>query len=430
MKNNFYIIVAMLSILMFESCNLNGNSILDETAYQQFLSQDADQYRELVKNEIDFWSNKLEIKPDQFPYMVQMSIAETDLFRLNGKSKHLITAHDLLLRANEQTNFKNAGYLRMLASNLMSQHKFKRALEYLEMAELNGEDLEATEKMLFDVLFDLGENDKAETYLKSFQDEKDFDYLIRMAKWQDRVGNLGKAIDYLEKARDKAEEMNNKNLKEWTYSNLADFYGHDGQIEKSYKYHLKSLELNPINHHSKKGIAWILYSHLDKPEEALEVLEDISNYNASPDYLVLKAEIAAYMGNEKLKESLINQYMGSIVKNNQQMYNAYSIPLLAEELSETELAVQLAENEVDERPTTASYDLLAWTHFLNGDHIRALQIIDNKVYNKTFEPMALYHMLKIYKTTGDEVRVKKLRQELEGTEFELGPVISNEIQKI
>eukprot|EP01090_Pellita_catalonica_P014485 TRINITY_DN3701_c0_g3_i1.p1 TRINITY_DN3701_c0_g3~~TRINITY_DN3701_c0_g3_i1.p1 ORF type:complete len:182 (-),score=35.45 TRINITY_DN3701_c0_g3_i1:25-570(-) len=169
--------------------------------------------------------------------------------------------------------------------------------------------------MLFDVYLELGEPEKASEYLAEIENYADFDYLIRVSKWHDYKGDLSSAIRFMEKAMKKAEEANNKDLKAWSYTNLADFYGHNGQIKDSYKLYLKALELDNSNAYAKKGIAWIVYSHDKNPDEALRILDIISNEHSSPDYYLLKAEIAEFKNNLTIKESNIEVYL-SAVKNN------------------------------------------------------------------------------------------------------------------
>ena len=120
---------------------------------------------------------------------------------LEGKIDHLIQAEKYLKKANKATNFSNAGYLKSLASNCISQHKFKNALELLTKAERIGEHLEGTQKMLFDVYLELGNYELAKVYLSKFVNFSDFDYLIRLSKWSDHEGDLDAAIKYMEKAK-------------------------------------------------------------------------------------------------------------------------------------------------------------------------------------------------------------------------------------
>ena len=68
------------------------------------------------------------------------------------------------ISAIENTNFNNAGYLRSLAKNYISQHRFKEALEVLTKAEYNGEKLQQTQYILIDVHLELGNLEKGEQY--------------------------------------------------------------------------------------------------------------------------------------------------------------------------------------------------------------------------------------------------------------------------
>ena len=192
---------------------------------------------------VDFWTKKIEATPNQFPYYTNRSGAYTSIFSTTGNIDYLIKAENDLIIANESTNYNNAGLLKSLAANYISQHRFKDALELLKKAEANGEKLNGTKKMLFDVHLELGNYIYAEAYLKDIKNISDFDYLIRLAKWEDHKGNLDGAIVYMEKATEIAESSNLKTLKQWSYTNLADFYGHAGKIEKSYATLFKSVRI-------------------------------------------------------------------------------------------------------------------------------------------------------------------------------------------
>ena len=125
-----------------------------------------------------------------------------------------------------------------MASNYISQHKFKDALNLLSKAEANADRLEGIQKMLFDVYLKLGNYDLAKSYLDTFSDNTDFDFLIRVAKWSDHRSNLDAAIRFLEKAKANAEFSKSPSTKQGVYINLADFYGHHGNIQASYNHFL------------------------------------------------------------------------------------------------------------------------------------------------------------------------------------------------
>lgn len=229
----------------------------------------------------------------------------------------------------------------------------------------------------------------------------------------------------------KAEEANDKDLKVWSYTNLADFYGHNGQIQDSYNLYLKALELDNNNTYAKKGIAWIVYSHDKNPDEALRILDIISNEHSSPDYYLLKAEIADFKNNLTIKESNIEVYL-SAVKNSSYgvMYNQHLAKLYLEEFNDTSSALLYIEKEIESRSTPQSYDLLAWYYYKNKNFKKALEVINTYVVDKTFEPEIQYHIAEIYKANGINDKAMALKEELLDSSFELGPLMREKILSI
>ncbi|MBC8754541.1 tetratricopeptide repeat protein [Kordia sp. YSTF-M3] len=378
-----------------------------------------------------FWASKLEKTPNQYPYHAKIASSHSQLFKATGEVSHLLKASSHLEIVNERTNYQNANYIRSLVRNYISQHRFQEGLVLLKKAEVLGENLDATQKMLFDVHLELGNVAAAELYLNHFKNDNSFDALIRLSKWYDHEGKLLAAIKMMEKAKLKAEDANNRYLKQWSYTNLADFYGHAGRIKDAYNHYLKALELDPNDAYAKKGIAWIVFSHEKNSEEALRILNTIMSQHKAPDYYLLKAEIAEYMGENAEKEKNIQAFMNAIQdKNYGVMYTSYEVSILSEELNNTEKALEIAQQEVKLRPTPQSYDLLAWTYHLQGNSAKALEIIEQHVLDKTFEPVAMYHAAEILKANGNTTSVADIKAELLESSFEVGPLLTQKIQRL
>ena len=412
------------------SCNKQTNKqVTNSKDYNQYLGLTTNTDLLLTKSDYNFWENKLEETPNQFPYNVKLAAANSKIFQINGNINYLKEAEKNLIIANEKTNYNNAGYLRGLARNYISQHRFKEALVLLTKAEYNGEHLKRTHYMLIDVYLELGNHHKVEKYLSKVKNFKDFDYLIRLSKYNDHIGNLDKAIQYLEASLTIAKLSKNTELVQWNYTNLADYYGHAGRIKDSYNAYLKALAINANDSYAKKGIAWIVYSYERNPEEALRILNTVTKENAAPDYHLLKAEIAGYMGNFEEKENQINTYLLK-VKNKDYgvMYHKYNVLLFSD--AKKREAITIAKQEVVERPTAQSYDLLAWAYYKNGAIKKALNITEKYVINNTFEPEALLHTAYILKANGKTKEANILKEELLGAVYELGPNSEIEIQNI
>ena len=429
--NSKYILLMLMAFLMMGCEKQESTEITNPSDYNDYLTLQDNSALQNAEENLKFWNDKLEQQPNQFPYLAKLASANTRLFDLTGNIDFLKNAEQYYVEVNEKTNYQTPGYLHGLARNYISQHKFKEALDMLTKAELIGDKLVATQKMLFDVHLELGNYQLAKTYLSKFENFSDFDYLIRLSKLSDHNGDLDSAIDYMERATAKAESSNLKNMKSWSYSNIADFYGHAGNIQASYDHYLKALEINPSDAYSKKGIAWIVYSHEKNPEEALRILNTVTKDYSAPDYHLLKAEIAEYMGNDALQEEEMDAYQ-SVVKNEAygDMYNKYNVLLYSEDKNRMEDAIRIAQTEVTNRPTPQSYDLLAWAHFKNGNLDEALSIVETQIIDKTYEPETLYHVAEIYKAAGEEDKVKPLKKELVASIYELGPTMESKINQL
>ena len=412
------------------SCNTHTNKqVTNSKEYNQYLELSDNSKLKAIQSDYSFWENKLIETPNQFPYNAKLAAANSKIFTLTGAITKLKNAEKNLIEANKKTNYNNAGYLRSLARNYISQHRFKEALTLLTKAEYNGEHLKRTHFMLIDVHLELGNYTKVEKYLSKTKNFKDFDYLIRLSKYNDHLGNLDNAIKYLEDALEIAKASKNQDLIQWNYTNLADYYGHAGRIQDSYHSYLKALTINPNNSYAKKGIAWIVFSYERNPEEALRILNTVTKENDSPDYHLLKAEIADFMGNVAEKENQINIYLQKVSnKDYGVMYHKYNVLLFSDKKPKE--AMQIAIQEVKERPTAQSYDLLAWAYYKNAEYKKALEITEKYVLNKTFEPEALLHSAYILKANGKLKKAIELKEELLGAIYELGPNSESEIKNI
>tara|TARA_R110002049_G_scaffold217546_1_gene388965 strand:- start:1499 stop:2779 length:1281 start_codon:yes stop_codon:yes gene_type:complete len=418
-----------LILLVLISFSCTNKTVTNPEDYNAYLTTKIDS-SELFVN-VDFWTNKLENTSNQFIYQAKRSGAYSGVFSKTGNIDYLIKAENDLIAVNEATNYNQAGALKSLAVNYISQHRFKEALELLKKAETNGEKLAGTKKMLFDVHLELGNYIYAEAYLKDIKNNADFDYLIRLSKWEDHQGNLEGAIQNMEKAMTIAESSNINSLKQWSYTNIADFYGHAGEIEKSYNYFLKALELDPNDAYAKKGIAWIAYSNDNNADEALNILNHVLTYYQAPDYYLMTADIAEFQNNLELRSDALQNYEEA-VSNKQygDMYNAYNVEHYTDELLLPQVAIDIAKLEVENRPTPQSYNLLAWSYFKQGNVKKATEIIETYVDGKTFEPAVLYHVAEIYKAAGETEKLKPLKQELMASLYELGPLMKQKIKQL
>lgn len=414
---------------VFSNCsNKNTNQVTNKKDYKVYLEVNDNKKLQDINKEIEFWQTKFDASTNQSSYLITLASQYSQLFEITGKIDDLYKAEKLLLEANIRFVEQNSGIHRAIARNYISQHRFKEALTHLEKADKLGDNKMGTQKMLFDVYMELGSYDLAKEKLTAIQLPNDFDYLIRLAKWNDHIGDLNTAISCMEKALKIAENENNKGLKIWVYSNIGDFYGHAGRIEDSYKYYLKTLEEDNHNTYALKGIAWIAFSHERNPEKALEIIDNIESKHLVPDLYLLKAEIAEFQNNKVEENKAIATYNQILASHNYgDMYNKYNVLLLAENPLQVSAALKIAQIEVENRPTPESYDLLAWSYFKMGEKEKALEIIQKHTFGKSFEPNIVYHNAEILKANNKTAELEPMKKELLASIYELGPGLESKI---
>lgn len=416
---------------MITSCQKSEVQITNQKDYNTYLNLKRNNKTENLNLRLTFWNKKLNKDSTRIVALGPIAKVYSSLFQHTGDIEYLKKAEQTLLKSVEVAAIEKEGYLLALAKNYISQHRFIEAEKVAEKALKTNANSKASKMVLFDISMELGKYNEAEKYLESFANLSDYNFLIRLAKWNDHNGNLDATIRNMEKAKSIAEKSNKKELILWSYTNLADFYGHAGRIKDSYTYYLKALQIDPSNAYAKKGIAWIAYSYEQNAKEALRIINTIAKSHRAPDYALFKAEIAEYQKNKEAKIANFKQYF-DIVKNPEygDMYNTYNALIRAEEFDDYDEAIKIAVEETKKRPTPEVYSVLAHILNLKGEYKTALQIAETHVIGRTYEPEVYYHLAKIYKSNKQIDKIVPIKKELLESSYELGPVLIREIENL
>ncbi|NNM23167.1 MAG: tetratricopeptide repeat protein, partial [Flavobacteriaceae bacterium] len=242
---NVYISMAVVFLTLSCTTTPAGEGILDPTDYAKFIASEERPALELAHSNREFWSKRLRPDSSGVGDLAPLASAYEALFENTGDPRHLYRAEILYKKGMEISANDKDAFARGLAHNYISQHRFKEAYELLQSTLEGPSNKHETQLMLFDAAMEVGDYEKAYQYLNAVKNMKDYQYLIRLSKWNDYRGDLDAAIQYMEQAREIADSRDNKSLKIWTYSNLGDYYGHAGRIGDSYEHYLKTLQLQP-----------------------------------------------------------------------------------------------------------------------------------------------------------------------------------------
>ncbi|MEO8235625.1 MAG: cell surface protein [Flavobacterium sp.] len=303
----FNFVILFFTTLVIISCEKKSEKVTNPKDYNVFLEMKENKSLDFTNSEIDFWQKKFDAAPNQITYLSQIASNYSKLFEIRGNINDLYKSEDLLIKSNEALKYSDVKNIRSLSRNYISQHRFKEALVLANKALDIGEGMIETQKLLFDVNMELGNYTEAQKNLNFLINMKDFDFLIRISKWNDHLGDLKTAISFMEKARDIAISNDNKESKIWAFSNLGDLNGHAGNIKIAYDYYLKTLAVEPNNSYALKGIAWIAFSYEKNTTEAKRIIDFVSKKYNSPDFYLLKSQIAEYEKNNDSEKQKINK---------------------------------------------------------------------------------------------------------------------------
>lgn len=425
----FFIICLIVSFL--GACKIQPGTIVREKDYEPYIKGSKNDALLLsINRELQFWGNRL-ISQDDVVAQMKMASGFMQKFDYAGSSADLDKADSLFQKANSLLRKNSSDGYRSLASLAITRHQFTLARSYLDSALVLGDHKYKTLLMLFDVALELGDRPLAWQTLNRFGNSKEFDILIRTAKWEDQVnGDLGKAISLMEQAAETTHQQASDPLHIWAKSNLADMYVHNGQYKKAYNTYLYVLSIDPGNQHCLKGISWLAFSHDKNAEAAKKILHFIMEENPSPGYDLLLAEIASFEGNKHLQDQYTNAFLDKLeMSRDKTMYNIYLFKIYAEQSYSYNKALLIAKEEVKNRPTPESYSLLSYAYGLTGDTQQALLIAKEHVENKSVEPHVLYRLGKLYKMAGNKSQTRKYFLQAAESSVELGPLLYREIQE-
>ena len=423
--------IVIFIIAVFVSCKNSVQHISQRSDYDKYMkivSADFLKSVQRIKTDMDFWMRRLKKNPEDAVARASLAGLYSARFKTAGDINDIHVSDSLYLVANSLFKLNSSSIYRSLATNCITQHKFLQAQLYLDTALSMGDDLYFTYLMRCDVAMELGNLYLAEQALRHIPDKNNFDYLVREAKLLDHKGDLGEAIIKMEAAAQKAIESKKDVLILWAKSNLADMYGHANLFQKSYQCYLDVLERDPGYLYALKGIAWLTFSHDKNTTEAKRILNYLEKLHPVPDYGFLLAEIAAYENDRSASENLQARFITTVSDSRYgDMYNKYIFYLMIDENKDLAKALEIAQKEVNNRPTSQSYDLLAWAYYNIGRKKEACKIAKSFVENRNYEPDALYHLGVIYAYSGDLKKAKRFMREAAGSAFELGPQLYEEV---
>jgi tetratricopeptide (TPR) repeat protein len=417
--------VSLIGATLLAGCSTKKQKVAELEDFEFALQANDIEGLKNCNEEISFWKSKQLVDPGD-TYLSKMGGTYAKRFAITGEIEDIYTS-DSLYKQVLKSDSNRTGAYQALAVNCMTRHEFRQAKKYIEKALTIGDSKTASLYTLFDINMELGDVAGAKYAISKFENKNAFAYIIREAKADDQQGRLDMAIEKMEKAFERMKD--DPSLFAWTLSNLGDMYGHAGRVNDAYQAYLAVLKKNPAHDFALKGIAWIALSNDNNTTLAKQIASALLKRKQMPDMHLLLAKIADLENDTDEKKRQLNLFTSKASEAKYgAMYNKYLALLQAEEFNNPNKTIEIAVVEINNRPTPQSYDLLAWGYFHNNEKDKALEVAQQFVEGKTFEPDAIYHLGMIYKESNIEKSKEFLETAIQSS-FELGPSITANIQK-
>ncbi len=329
-------------------------------------------------------------------------------FRAYGNSEDLAEAQGHLA-ALETANRPAPELLSLRSSIQLLEHDFSGALRAAREANrLSGDFVSGLRLRLFDALWAAGEYALAENLLDLPHNRSAFDYLVREARVLDRRGHTEKARNNLAHAlkqvRAYAEPAA---VVAWTLTELGHFENHSGRPEVAVLRYLESLDTLPGNPAALEGLAQ-LAAGVDRNFEAATLLFARALRNGAHLDLYLDFADAAAALAEDHKAALARTRFIERATVTPEVEGQYLRPLALlladhypDRLAE---ALRYAQQDLEQRPTSESWDTVAWVQYRMGDLETAFPDSRKATGWGVPEPSVLYHAGVIADSAGERER--------------------------
>ena len=391
---------AILSSVLILSFSLklhsNSKSALTEEVLRIALSSNLPEKPVMTKS-IEFFENRLGERNGE-DILAQNQLLGNYLarFKAYAHQKDLAAAKKHLNSLLKRYP-KKASLYSTLANVQMAGHQFEKAVgsaeKAIEVAE--PDDFVNFHLRLFDALLTYGDTDEARDILRTMSfSRRSFDFLVRKARLEDKLGNLENAKSDMEKALYQAKAYSQSPVViGWCLVTLGHYEHHSGNGQKAVDTYLEALAQLPGYPAALEGIAAISHTIDHNLLAAKQLYQKALENGGELNIFVNLIAIERQLGNDGNAETYRNHFIKEATRDPQieRLYYRPLALLFAEKNETLSRALHYAKLDFKNRPSSESYDTLAWVLYKSGDIENAYEAAIKAVAWGSPEPTVLYH---------------------------------------
>jgi tetratricopeptide (TPR) repeat protein len=249
-------------------------------------------------------------------------------------------------------------------------------------------------------------------YHVMYEVDERFESLRRMALWNERFGDFGEAVAYMDRAIADARQSASSDELSDLYAQLAGMFHARGFVEAALQNVDSSLALWP-------GVVPRIALRADLlrikgwTAESDRIYEKLPSLSPHPHYKALLARVCVRRGQHARADSLVSIAADEYRSLSSKYYSVIArryVEFLLEFDIDRERALSLAYAQSRNRRDIYGYELLAWAYYKNGQYDRAWSSIALGLRRQATDPRVTYRASLIAKAAGKDDRYQVLSE--------------------
>jgi tetratricopeptide (TPR) repeat protein len=315
-----------------------------------------------------------------------------DLIRAEQNARH-----SLRLRTG-----RNAAAFGVLASSLLAQHRFDKAMTVAQQLVAADSTSIAARGLLAETQYELGRYPEAARTLGGLGTYRtDPSAAPQLARWAELHGRPGESRWLLRAARDEASRRHGvpKEQLAWYHLRLGDLALRYGHLDEATAELRAGLSISPEDYRLLGTLARV-ESARRRWQEAIEYGERAIRHALDPATLGVVGEAYAAIGDSGQAEEYYHAMETVVLQQPGPFHRAWSLFLLDHDRDVPRVLAKV-QQEIRTRQDIYGYDLLAWALHRSGRDLEAREAMDHALVLGTRDAVLFYHAGMIERSLGD-----------------------------
>ena len=366
----------------------------------------------IVSRTVAFYEDQVQKNPEGIIFHRELAGAYLARQRETGDIADAVRAEEAARKSLKLSTVNNHGAAIRLAQAMLAQHRFPEALNLArEVARYEP----SAERMVIDILFEIGDYDAATKALEAISAQtEDMNLLSLRSRFADLQGHPDKSLALKREAAkitDGRPDIAAEPVA-WYHTMVGHHLIDSGQLEEGEAACRKALTIFPNDYRAMTGMAEAATWRGDHAGALKWATDAIRISNQNPEALRLAGEACAGLGRKQEAEAQF-QALRTLAHSFPRIYDRHWALFCLDNDQDLDEAMTLARQDLGLRHDIGAHDTLAWACFKKGLLDEADREMNLALAQGTQEAGMSYHAAQIAQARGDQARAQAMRAKVE-----------------